>query len=130
MKVGLVLGNRTQRMTCHAKVVWVKQDETAGGAFDERWIVGLDCLSLTDAEFQVLLADFVKQPESPLELLDRWRDAAEEIPPVSFPGKKEVRRTKAVTLPVNLIDEIDSKRGDIAFSQFVTTAVKEYLKNR
>ena len=131
VKVRMVLENRTQRMTCHAKIAWVKRDETAGGAFDERWVVGLNSLSLTDAEFEVLLTNFVEEPESPLELLERLRDTASEVSPVAFPGGAErVLRIKAVTMPVSLIDEIDAKRGDVQFSEFVTRAVNNYLKER
>jgi hypothetical protein len=131
VKVRMVLENRTQRMTCHAKVAWVKRDEAAAGAFDERWIVGLNSLSLTDDEFEVLLTNFVEEPESPLELLERLRDAASEISPVAFPGREEqVLRIKAVTMPVGLIDEVDAKRGNVQFSEFVSRAVKNYLKDQ
>jgi hypothetical protein len=131
VKVSMVLENRTKKMSCHAKVAWVKRDESAAGAFDKRWIVGLNFLSLTDEEFQVLLANFVEAPECPLELRDRLRDEAADTPLVGFPGKEDdVVRIKAVTLPVSLINMIDSKRGDVPFSHFVTTAVKEYLKGR
>jgi hypothetical protein len=130
VKVRIVLENRTRRMTCHARIAWVKRDETAGGAFDERWIIGLDSLSLTDAEFEVLLTNFVEEPESSLELLERLRDAASETLPVEFPGKEDrVLRIKAVTMPVALIDEIDAKRGDVQFSEFVGRAVKAFLKD-
>lgn len=129
VKVRIML-DRATRMTCHAKVAWVKHDETAGGAFDQRWIVGLSSLSLTDAEFEVLLTNLVENPESLLELRDRLRDAEADTPPVAFPGKEElVVRKKAVTMPVSLIEEIDAKRGDVQFSQFITSAVKQYLKN-
>ncbi len=131
VKVRLLLENRTKRMTCHAKVAWVKRDETAGGAFDERWIVGLSPLSFSDAEFEVLLKSLVEAPECPLEVRDRVRDAEGESSPVRFPGKEEqVLRVKAVTMPVSLIDEIDSERGDVPFSEFVTAAVREYLIDR
>ena len=129
VKVTILLENQSKRMSCHAKVAWVKWDETAGGAFDERWIVGLNHLSLTNEEFVVLLENLVEEPECPLELRDRVRDMAGKSIPVTFPGKEEqVTRIKAVTMPVNLIDEIDSKRGDVPFSQFVTTAIRAYLK--
>lgn len=129
VKVNILLENRTKRMTCHGKVAWMKRDETAGGAFDQRWIVGLSHLSLTDDEFQVLLANFVEAPLCPIEFREKVRDTEWGTTPVTFPGREElVVRVKAVTMPVSLIDEIDSKRGDVPFSQFVSTAVKEYLK--
>jgi hypothetical protein len=115
VKVTILLEDRTKRMTCHAKVAWVKRDETAGGAFDERWTVGLNNLSFTDAEFEVLLKNLVEAPECPLEVRDRVRDATGESTPVTFP-ETELQRVKAVTMPVTLIDEIDSKRGDVSFS--------------
>jgi hypothetical protein len=129
VKVRMLLENRTKRMTCHAKVASVKRDETAGGAFDERWIVRLSDLSLTDAEFEVLMSNFVETPQQPLEMRERVRETAGESRPVIFPGKEEeVVRAKAVTMPVSLIDEIDAKRGDVPFSHFVISAVKEYLQ--
>jgi len=128
VKVRIVLMNRTRRMTCHAKVAWVKRNDEAGGAFDQRWRVGLSALSLSDAEFEALLTNFVEEPESPLELRERVRDAAEDISPMAFPG--EELRIKAVTMPVSLIDEIDAGRGDISFSQFIIASVKERLENR
>jgi hypothetical protein len=131
VKVRLVLEDRTRRMSCHAKTAWVKRDEIAGGAFDERWIIGLSSLSLTDQEFEVLLTNFVEEPESPLELRERLRDVEIDAVPVAFPGReKQVVRKKAVTMPVTLIDEIDAERGDVQFSQFVVTSVEEYLKLR
>lgn len=131
VKVNILLENRTKRMACHAKVAWTKRDESAGGAFDERWIVGLSHLSFTDAEFEVLLSNFVDAPECPLEFRERLRDAAGESTPVTFPGKDEhVLRLKAVTMPVSLIEEIDAKRGHVPFSELVTTAVREYLRDR
>lgn len=131
VKVRMVLDNRTRKMTCHAKVAWVRRDEEVGGAFDERWIIGLNSLSLTDAEFEMLLTNFVEEPESPLKLIDRLRDAARETPPVDFSGREDqVVRIKAVTMPVKLIDEIDAKRGDIQFSEFVTQVLRDDLKTR
>jgi hypothetical protein len=129
VKVSMLLENRTKRMTFHAKIASVKRDETAGGTFDERWIIRLSDLSFTDAEFEVLMNNFVNTPQQPLEMRERVREAAGESRPVSFPDKEgEVVRAKAVTMPVSLIDEIDSKRGTVSFSHFVVTAVKEYLK--
>lgn len=131
VKMTILLENRTKRMTCHAKVAWVKRDESAGGAFDARWMVGLASLSFNDVEFEVLLANLVDAPEYPLEMCEHVRDAAGASTPVTFAGKgEEVVRMKAVTMPVTLIDEIDSKRGDVPFSQFVTKAAREYLKDR
>ena len=83
----------------------------------------------SDAEFEVLMNNFVETPHQPLEMRERLREAAGESKPVSFPGKEgEVVRAKAVIMPVNLIEEIDAKRGAVPFSHFVITAVKEYLK--
>jgi hypothetical protein len=131
VKVRMVLENRTRKMSCHAKVAWVKRDYLAAGAFDNRWIVGLNSLSLTNAEFHVLLANFVEEPECPLELRERLRDEAADTPSVVLPGKEDdVVRIKAVTLPVAVIDMIDAKRGDVQSSQFIVEAVKEYLKGR
>jgi hypothetical protein len=130
VKVSILLDERTKRMTCHAKVAWVQRDEAAAGAFDERWEVGLSPLSLSDAEFQVLLGYLGDGPVSPLELRDRVRDVAAESAPATYPGKEEGRRIKAVTMPITLIEEIDAKRGDVPFSEFVSTAVREHLAGR
>jgi len=127
VKVSILLDERTKRMTCHAKVAWVRRDEGAAGAFDERWEIGLSPLSLTDAEFQALVGYFAEGPVSPLELRDQVRNVAAESAPATFPGKEEARRVKAVTMPVTLIEDIDAKRGDVPFSEFVTTAVRVYL---
>ena len=112
VKVSILLEDRTRRMTCHAKVAWVQRDDEAGGAFDERWVVGLSPLSLTDDEFQVLLANFVEAPLCPIEFREHVRDVEGVSAPVTFPGREElVVRVKALTMSVSLIDEIDSKRG-------------------
>jgi hypothetical protein len=129
VKVSMLLENRTRRLTCHARVASVKRDETAGGAFDERWIVRLSDLSLTDAEFEVLMSNFADTPQHPLAMRTRVRETAGESKPVTFTGDEEqVVRAKAVIMPLGLIDEIEAKRGDVPFSHFVITAVKEYLK--
>ncbi len=130
VKASILLEDRSKRMTCHAKVAWVKRDESAGGAFDERWIVGLAPLSLTEEEFRLLLESFTDAPECPLELRDRIRSDDDKSTPVTFPKGAGPKRIKAVTLPVALIDEIDAKRGDKPFSELVTAAVAEYLENR
>jgi hypothetical protein len=77
----------------------------------------------------VLLKNLVEAPECPLELRENVRDGAADSTPVTFPGD-DVQRVKAVTMPVNLIEEIDSQRGEVPFSQLVVTAVREYLKDR
>ena len=130
VKVRIVLENRSKRLTCHAKIAWVRRDETAGGAFDQRWVVGLSPLSLADAEFEALVNNFVEKPELPLELRERLRDTARETAPLELAAKEEQTvRAKAVTMPVRLIEEIDAKRGGVPFSQFVVAAVEKYLKD-
>ena len=38
-------------------------------------------------------------------------------------------RLKAVNFPVSIIEAIDQKRGHVSFSEFVTNAVRKFLKD-
>ncbi len=129
VKVSIFVADRTKRLTCHSRIAWVHRDESSGGAFHERWEVGLSPLSLTDEEFRFLLNYTAEGPVSPLELRDRVRDLGGESFPATFPGKENLHRVKAITMPVSLIEDIDSRRGDVPFSQFVVDACRRHLAN-
>ena len=90
--------------------------------------MGFSHLSLSDAEFGILIENFTDEPIEPLEVTDLVEDKGIETRPVLeaelFLG---ATRIKAVTLPVNLIEEIDANRGDVPFSEFVASAIKAYL---
>jgi len=123
VKVRMLLEGRTKRMTCHAKIDYVIEEESEGMTR-----VGFSHLSLSDEEFGVLMENFIEEPVAPLELTERVEDKGIEARPVTeaevFMG---TTRVKAVTFPVNLIEEIDAERGEIPFSEYVTRAVKEHL---
>jgi hypothetical protein len=124
VKLRVVLEDRSNRMTCHAVIDYVQQDESIG-----QYKVGFSQLSLTDDEFRLLLQSFVDKSERVLEITETVRDKGMEAPPVTdLESLKEITRIKAVTLPVSLIEEIDMKRGEDSFSDFVTKALNKYLK--
>ncbi len=125
VKLRLVVAGGAKKITCHAKIDWVKRDEST----DELY-VGFGNLSLTDEEFQVLQDNFVEDKGRVLEFGVRVRDRAKEAKPVVVSNKaREIMRLKAVNFPVSIIEGIDEKRGNVSFSEFVTNAVREYLKD-
>jgi hypothetical protein len=124
VKLRMVVDRGTRKMTCHAKVDWIEEDERAGQA-----IVGFGSLSLSDDEFEILLRNFTLERGRPLVFGPSVRDKAPEAEPVIISDTaKEIMRLKAVNFPVSIIEEIDVKRGALPFSAFVVQAVKEYLK--
>jgi hypothetical protein len=123
VKIRMLLDNRSKRMTCHAKIDYVIKNEAKG---ETR--VGIGHLSLSDAEFRVLMENFTQEPIEPLEVTERVEDRGIEAKPVAEADLLiGTTRIKAVTFPVGLIDEIDAKRGEVPFSEFVTNAIKAYL---
>ena len=123
VKIRMLLDNRSKRMTCHAKIDYVVRDEVRGETK-----VGLGQLSLSDAEFGVLMENFTNEPVEPLEVTERVEDKGTEAKPVTQAELMlGTTRIKAVTFPVDLIDEIDANRGDVPFSEFVANAIKTYL---
>lgn len=123
VKIRMLLDNRSKRMTCHAKIDYVVRDELKA---ETR--VGLSHLSLSDAEFRVLLENFTDEPAGLLEVTERIEDKGIEArPAIEADLFLETTRIKAVTFPINLIEEIDAKRGEVPFSEFVTRAVRAYL---
>ncbi|MGB6064442.1 MAG: hypothetical protein WBG50_06515 [Desulfomonilaceae bacterium] len=123
VKIRMLLDNRSKRMTCHAKIGYVIADQAKGITR-----VGFSHLSLSDVEFGMLIENFTDEPIEPLEITELVENKGIEARPVMeaelFLG---AARIKAVTFPVNLIEEIDARRGDVPFSEFVTRAVKAYL---
>ncbi len=124
VKLRIILEDEGKRMTCHAKIDWVKDNQQTG---DYR--VGLSHLSLSDAEFRVLRRSLVGESSKHMEFGARVTDKGLTVEPLIH-GEEEVelKRIKALTLPVALIEAVDSARGDVPFSEFVTRAIAEYLK--
>lgn len=127
VKLRLVVEADKKKMTCHGMIDWVEKDEETGLC-----MVGFGHLSLTDDEFQILARSFSDRAEKPLEFGARVRDKAPEAEPVVLTSDeaKEIMRLKAVNFPVSVIEAIDENRGEIPFSQFVTDAVRAYVKKR
>ncbi len=124
VKLRVVLQDRPGRITCHARIDYAKRVESGN-----HYRVGFSHLSLTDDEFRLLLQSFVDASERVLELTETVRDKGKEAPPVTeMEGLEKITRIKAVTLPVSLIEEIDLKRGDESFSDFVVKALRDYTK--
>jgi hypothetical protein len=125
VKLRMLLDERRLRMTCHATIDWLTRDESTG-----KYTVGLGQLSLSDAEFQVLLKNVADKPDDFVVFGETVRDKGPEAPPLTLTeDRQEITRAKAVTMPVSLIEEIDVRRGKVPFSEFVAAAVKTYLKN-
>jgi len=123
VKLRLVLNKRSSRMTCHAKIDWVKEDPSTGECK-----VRFSHLSLSDDEFKVLFDNFTEQPLKDLVFGETVRKTPEEaIPVIKGQDQKEIVRDKALTLPVVLIEKIDEKRGDTPFSEFVVKILKDRL---
>lgn len=124
VKLRMVIDAGKTKMTCHAMIDWVDKDEQTG-----QCIVGFGHLSLTDDEFVVLERNFTVRSEKHLEFGDRVRDKAPEAAPLTGTKKaREIMRLKAVNFPVSVIEAIDENRRDVPFSEFVTTAVRSYIK--
>ena len=80
-------------------------------------------------EFEVLERNFTVRSEISLEFGDRVRDKAPEAAPLTGTERaREIMRLKAVNLPVSVIEAIDENRGDVPFSEFVTMAVRSYIR--
>ena len=123
VKMRVVFGDRTGRLTCHAMIDWVEVD-----AATSRYEVGLSQLSLTDGEFELLLSKCADHSAADAIFAESVRRAATPDAPVA--GSGEAVRHKAVTMSVALIEEIDERRGDTPFSRFIEDAVRAYLAER
>ena len=76
------------------------------------------------------MENFTAEPIEPLEVTERVEDRGVEATPVEEADLVVgATRIKAVTFPVDLIDQIDAKRGEVPFSEFVADAIKAYLRN-
>jgi hypothetical protein len=124
VKLRMVIDNGAKKMTCHARIDWIEKDPDTGKS-----AVGFGQLSLTDEEFVVLERYFAEQPQEFLEFSTSVRDKAREAETIKVSNQAhEIMRLKAVNFPVGIIEAIDENRGTTPFSEFVTNAVKEYLK--
>jgi hypothetical protein len=123
VKLRMLLDNRSKRMTCHAQIDYIIRDEATGECS-----VGLGHLSLSDEEFGVLMENLSEEPIGQLEVAERVEDKGIEAKPVTEADLfLDTTRIKAVTFPVNLIEEVDAKRGEVPFSEFVSRAIRAYL---
>jgi len=124
VKLRLVINDGKSRMTCHGTIDWMEQDQATG-----QWNVGFGHLSLTDEEFRILEMSFAASARAHLEFGISVRDKATEAVTVTGTDRaREIMRLKAVNFPVSVIELIDENRCDVPFSEFVTTAVREYVK--
>jgi hypothetical protein len=123
VKLRLVLADRSLRLTCHGKVDWVEIGDEPGECR-----VGFGSLSLGDEEFQALLANQAEDAAPPLEYGDSVRRYGTEAQPLVV-GKKRghLRRDKAVSMPVSLIEQIDEARGTTPFSEYVVDILSRHL---
>jgi len=126
VKLRLVIEGGTKKITCHAKIDWVRTD-----AATNECLVGFGSLSLTNEEFAILEESFAERPARKLEFGVSVEDKAPEAAPVvATATAKEIMRLKAVNFPVTVIEAIDAYRGKTGFSEFVAEAVREYVKTK
>lgn len=127
VKLRLVINGGKKKMTCHGMIDWVEKDEATGAC-----MVGFGHLSLTEEEFRVLERSFSDRSEIPLVFGQTVRDKAREAEPVIVTSDeaREIMRLKAVNFPVSVIEAIDEHRGETPFSEFITEAVRAYMRGR
>ncbi|MBM3300322.1 MAG: hypothetical protein FJY85_10245 [Deltaproteobacteria bacterium] len=126
VKLRFLLEEGRKKMTCHGIIDWVEKDEKTG-----QCVVGFGHLSLTDEEFRVLEESFTEKSDRPLEFGEPVRaKGAEAVAVTETDQVREIMRLKAVNFPVSVIEAIDENRGDVPFSDFVTLAVRQYIKER
>ena len=124
VKLRIVLDHLSKRMTCHAVVDHVIMDESSG-----TYTVAFGQLSLSDDEFELLLGNCVEKADTKIEFGKTVRHGGLDASPITEGGMGgEITRVKAINLPVSLIEAIDSKRGDVPFSKYVTTALWKETK--
>jgi hypothetical protein len=124
VKLRFFFGDARQRMTCHARIDWVKEQKATG-----EHKIGFSHLSLSDDEFKVLIESFTEPMETSAELRGSVRQLEEATTIVLGQDDRDVMRDKAVTMPVSLIDKIDRARGKTPFSEFVVSIVAAQLKD-
>lgn len=123
VKLRIVVNRGTKKMTCHGTIDWVQSDESG------TYHVGFGNLSLSDEEFKILTPHFVTGSKIPVEFVPRVREKAPKADPVVVTTvAQEILRYKAVHFPVSVIELIDEHRGEDSFSEFVTKAVRSYIK--
>jgi hypothetical protein len=125
VKLRLLVDGGSRRMTCHAQIDWIKRDESSG-----IHVVGFGHLSLTDEEFHVLQRNFAEGPTAALHFGVKVRELGLAAEPVAVSREAaEIMRFKAINFPISVIEEIDEHRGDVSFSEFVTMAVRDYVRH-
>lgn len=126
VKLRVTIDDGSKKMTCHGRIDWVEKDESSG-----QWSVGFSQLSFTEDEFLLLQEHFVEKSEKELEFGPSVRDKAREaVSVITTDRAREIMRLKAVNFPVSVIEAIDENRGNTTFSEFVSLAVREYLKRK
>jgi hypothetical protein len=124
VKLRLLVGGGTKKITCHAVIDWVEREEATGKSY-----IGFGSLSLSDEEFRILEQNFVEEAEKPVEFVPKLRDKAVEAESVVVADVAgEIMRHKAVNFPVSVIEAIDIMRDETPFSEFVVNAVRAYIK--
>jgi hypothetical protein len=124
VKLRIALDGGSRKMTCHGTIDWVGPDVESGQIF-----VGFGNLSLSDEEFVMLQKCFADQPAKPVEFGESVRDKAREAETIEISDQaREIKRMKVVNFPVSVIDLIDAHRQETPFSDFVVSAVREYVK--
>ena len=112
-------------MTCHAVVDHVTTDESSG-----THAVAFGQLSLSNDEFEILLNNCAEEADTKMEFGKTVRHGGVDASPVTEgQAGEEITRVKAINLPVGLIEAIDSKRGDVPFSKYVTMALWKTMKD-
>jgi hypothetical protein len=123
IKLRIVLDNRTKRFTCHGTIDHVEILKGSG-----EYKLGVSHLSLSDEEFELLKEFSVDTPLQSILFVSSVREAPSDAQPVvSDKDQKEIKRIKAVTLPVSLIESIDDQRGSTPFSEFMVEAIKKHI---
>jgi hypothetical protein len=123
VKLRMVLDNHTKRITCHAKIERISKDEATG-----KTDVAFGRLSLSDAEFAELAKSYAEAPQHTVEFTERVREKGAEAAPVTIDETlHELMRAKAIRIPVSVIEEVDARRGDMSFSEYVVLALREYM---
>jgi hypothetical protein len=123
VKLRLLVDNGSRKITCHGMIDWIKTDDMG------KSYIGFGSLSLSDEEFRILQRNFVDETSQSVEFVPRVREKATEAEAVIIADvTHEIMRYKAVHFPVSVIEAIDLMRGDTSFSEFVVSAVRQYIK--
>lgn len=125
VKLRIVLDLLSRRMTCQAVVDHVIINKLRG-----TYTVAFGQLSLSDDEFEILVGNCVEKADTKIEFGKWVRHGGLNASPIPEGEMgEEITRVKAINLPVSLIEAIDSKRGDVPFSKYVTMALWKEAKD-